>query len=233
MLWVTETPRSSSPLSLFPNPHTSYSLPQGRPSSFRTPYHPVTSILIYTGDLSFSFSFFNFLGAVTLSDRLKCFLFYRLSKSRCVFPLLKAMGTPSMQNAPQGIPRWRISEERHLHEIQEQKREGASSNWVWEVNQTMRSVKNWDHLYFNLHPIPSTLQRARQHSGWIVNAPKLLVKGGFILVLKARLSFCSQRFVLFGGWNNGNREDRLGVFRTLRYVSQGFFYSVFWRVSEK
>ena len=51
------------------------------------------------------------------------------------------MGTPSMQNAPQGIPRWRISEERHLHEIQEQKREGASSNWVWEVNQTMRSVR--------------------------------------------------------------------------------------------
>lgn len=93
--------------------------------------------------------------------------------------------------------------------------------------------KNWDRLYFNLHPIPSTLQRARQHSGWIVNAPKLLVKGGFILVLKARLGFCSQRFVLFGGWNNGNREDRLGVFRTLRYVSQGFFYSVSWRVSEK
>lgn len=156
------------------------------------------SILIYTGDLSFFF-FFNFLGAVTLSDRLNCFPFYKLSKSRCVFHLLKAMGMPSMQNAPQGIPRWCISEERHLHEVQEQKREGASSNWVWEREPDHAFYKNGDLLYFNLHSIPGTLQRAWQHSGWIVNSPKLLVKGGFILVLKARLSFYSQRFVSLGG----------------------------------
>ena len=104
-----------------------------------------------------TFHFSNFLGEVTLSNRLNCFLFHRLSKIRHIFHLLKAMGMPSMQNALQGILRWCISEERHLLQLQEQRREGVSSNWVWGCEPEHVFCKNGDLLYFNLHSITSTL----------------------------------------------------------------------------
>ena len=95
-------PKSGSPLSLLPNACTSYPLPHGG----HPPPSALFTILSRASKLTqVSFHFSDFLGEVTLSDMLNCFLFHRLSKIRRVFHLLKAMGMPSMQNALQGILR--------------------------------------------------------------------------------------------------------------------------------